>query len=133
MEIFKEFTFEAAHRLPAVPDGHKCGRLHGHSYTATVHISGDVHPELGWVTDFAEIKVTMEPVLEQLDHNYLNDVAGLDNPTAENVARWIWERLAGALPLAAVAVKETCTSGAIYRGEDDDGAVLRQPGRTGGA
>lgn len=119
MEIFREFTFEAAHYLPRVPDGHKCGRLHGHSYKAAVHISGDVHPQLGWVTDFAEIKVTMEPLLEQLDHRYLNDVAGLENPTAENVARWIWQRLAGALPLAAVAVRETETSGAIYRGEGE--------------
>jgi 6-pyruvoyltetrahydropterin/6-carboxytetrahydropterin synthase len=124
MEIFKEFAFEAAHRLPRVPDGHKCGRLHGHSYKATVHISGDVDPEVGWVTDFAEIKVTMDPVLDQLDHRYLNDVAGLDNPTAENVARWIWEQLAGALPLAAVTIRETCTTGAIYRGEADN-ALLR--------
>lgn len=132
MEIFREFTFEAAHRLPAVPPGHKCGRLHGHSYRATVHISGDVHPDLGWVTDFAEIKVTMEPVLEQLDHRYLNDVAGLENPTAENVARYIWDRLAGALPLAAVAVRETCTSGAIYRGEGENDHLLRQPQQRAG-
>lgn len=117
MEIFKEFTFEAAHRLPQVPSGHKCGRLHGHSYKATIHIKGDVDPDFGWAIDFAEIKVALNPVVDALDHRYLNEVAGLDNPTAENVARWIWERLTGALPLAAVAVRETGTCGAIYRGE----------------
>lgn len=117
MEIFKEFTFEAAHRLPRVPDSHKCGRLHGHSYRATVHIKGDIDPDEGWVLDFAEIKVAFAPLHDQLDHRYLNEVEGLENPTAENVARWIWERLTGALPLAAVAVRETDTSGATYRGE----------------
>lgn len=119
MELYREFTFEAAHRLPRVPPGHKCGRLHGHSYRAAVHIKGEVDPELGWVMDFAEITVSMAPVLDQLDHRYLNEVTGLENPTSENVARYIWERLAGALPLAAVAVRETCTSGAVYRGETD--------------
>jgi 6-pyruvoyltetrahydropterin/6-carboxytetrahydropterin synthase len=117
MEIFKEFAFEAAHRLPRVPADHKCGRLHGHSYKATVHIKGDLDPDRGWVLDFAEIKVALAPVVDQLDHRYLNDVEGLDNPTAENVARWIWERLAGALPLAAVAVRETDTCGAVFRGD----------------
>jgi 6-pyruvoyltetrahydropterin/6-carboxytetrahydropterin synthase len=118
VEISKSFTFEAAHRLPNVPAGHKCGRLHGHSYTATVHIKGDVDPVMGWVVDFAEVKVAFAPVEDQLDHRYLNEVAGLENPTSENVARWIFERLAGALPLAAVAVRETCTSGVVYRGDD---------------
>lgn len=118
MEIFREFTFEAAHRLPQVPAGHKCGRLHGHSYRVSVHICGEVDPTTGWVCDFAEVRVAFDPYLNQLDHQYLNEVVGLENPTSENVARWIWERLAGALPLAAVAVRETCTSGVIYRGNE---------------
>ena len=118
MEIFKEFTFESAHRLPAVPGSHKCGRLHGHSYKATVHIKGDIDPDKGWVADFAEIKVVMGPIIDQLDHRYLNEVEGLDNPTVENVARWIWERLAESPPLASVAVQETANCGAIYRGDD---------------
>lgn len=119
MEIFREFTFEAAHQLPRVPGDHKCARLHGHSYRATVHVKGEVDPEAGWVMDFAEIKVAVAPIVDALDHRYLNEIAGLDNPTSENVARWIFERLAGALPLAAVAVRETCTSGAVYRGPDN--------------
>ena len=119
MEIFREFTFEAAHRLPHVPDGHKCARLHGHSYRVEIHVRGEVDEETGWVMDFAEIKAAFAPLHDQLDHHYLNEVAGLDNPTSENLARWIWGRLTGQLPLSEVVVRETCTSGCIYRGEDE--------------
>lgn len=117
MEIFREFTFEAAHRLPNVPDGHKCARLHGHSYRVQVHVQGDVDPAAGWVMDFSEIKKAFQPLRDQLDHYYLNDVPGLENPTSEVLARWIWDRLIGQLPLSAVMVRETCTSGCVYRGE----------------
>jgi len=120
MEIFREFSFEAAHQLPAVHPHHKCGRLHGHSYRATVTIRGDVDPTKGWVTDFAEISVAFDPIRQQLDHHYLNEINGLENPTSENVARWIYDRLAESLPLAAVAVRETDHSGAIYRGPTDE-------------
>lgn len=119
MDIFREFTFEAAHRLPHVPDGHKCARLHGHSYRVQVHVAGDVDPASGWVMDFGDIKRAFRPLHEQLDHYYLNDVAGLENPTSENLARWIWDRLIDQLPLSAVTVRETCTSGCIYRGNND--------------
>lgn len=118
MEIFREFTFEAAHRLPRVPEGHKCARLHGHSYRVQVHVRGDVDPTTGMVMDFAEIKKAFRPLNDQLDHYYLNDVPGLDNPTSENLARWIWDRLIDQLPLSEIAVRETCTSGCIYRGEE---------------
>lgn len=117
MEIFREFTFEAAHRLPQVPEGHKCARLHGHSYRLEVHVRGEVDPTAGWVMDFADIKAAVKPVIEQLDHYYLNEVPGLENPTSENLARWAWERLADTLPLSAIVVRETCTSGCVYRGE----------------
>ncbi|SCF20933.1 preQ(0) biosynthesis protein QueD [Micromonospora haikouensis] len=117
MEIFREFTFEAAHRLPNVPVGHKCARLHGHSYRVQVHVRGDVDPEAGWVMDFGELKKAFQPLLDQLDHYYLNEVPGLENPTSEVLARWIWDRLIGRLPLSTVMVRETCTSGCIYRGE----------------
>jgi len=116
MEIFREFTFEAAHRLPHVPGDHKCSRLHGHSYRVEVHVHGEVDPATGWVMDFADVKAAFQPIHDQLDHYYLNEVPGLDNPTSENVARWIWDRLTGALPLSAVVVRETCTSGCVYRG-----------------
>ena len=119
MEIFKEFSFEAAHRLPRVPQGHKCGRLHGHSFRVVVHVSGQVGDEVGWVQDFAEIKAAFKPLYDQLDHQYLNEIEGLENPTSENLARWIWTNLTDTLPLLAkITVLETCTSGCVYRGED---------------
>jgi 6-pyruvoyltetrahydropterin/6-carboxytetrahydropterin synthase len=118
VEIFKEFTFEAAHRLPNVPSDHKCARLHGHSYNVSVHIVGPVPDDSGWVRDFADLTCAMRPVLHELDHYYLNDIAGLENPTSEVLARWIWSRLLPALPeLSQVVVRETCTSGCVYRGE----------------
>ncbi|GAA0425986.1 6-carboxy-5,6,7,8-tetrahydropterin synthase [Acrocarpospora corrugata] len=117
MEIFREFTFEAAHRLPQVPEGHKCARLHGHSYRLEVRISGAVDPSMGWIMDFGDLKAAVNPVIVQLDHYYLNEVPGLENPTSENLARWVWDRLADALPLSAIVVRETCTSGCVYRGE----------------
>jgi len=118
MEIFKEFTFEAAHKLPNVPEGHKCARLHGHSFLVAIHVCGPVGETSGWVMDFSEIQVAFKPILDQLDHYYLNDIEGLDNPTSENIARWIWAQLAPSLPqLCQVAIRETCTSGCIYRGE----------------
>ncbi len=120
MNIFREFTFEAAHRLPHVPPGHKCGRLHGHSYRVEVHVSGPVGAHTGWVMDFGDIKKAFEPLGDALDHRFLNEVDGLENPTSEVLARWIWRRLRPQVPaLSQVTVRETCTSGCIYRGEDD--------------
>ena len=118
MEIFKEFTFEAAHRLPRVPEGHKCGRLHGHSFRVQVHVSGEPD-DRGWVIDFANIKAAFRPLFERLDHNYLNEIEGLENPTSEVLARWIWDRLSVSLAgLSKIVVQETCTCGCVYTGED---------------
>ena len=117
MEVFRRFGFEAAHRLPNVDAGHKCARLHGHSFRCTVHVDGEVGEHSGWVLDFADIDAAVAPVRDQLDHRYLNEVDGLDNPTSEILAVWIWDRLTGRLPgLAQVVVQETCTSGCVYRG-----------------
>ncbi|GAP64893.1 6-pyruvoyltetrahydropterin synthase [Mizugakiibacter sediminis] len=117
MDIFKVFHIEAAHRLPHVPPGHKCARLHGHSFRIEIHVGGEPDPRLGWVMDFGDIKAAFAPLFEALDHRYLNDVPGLENPTSEQLARWVWERLKPALPgLSAVVVHETCTAGARYAG-----------------
>lgn len=117
MEIFKEFTFEAAHRLPNVPENHKCYRLHGHSYRIIIYVKGKVSESAGWIIDFADIKNAFQPLFEILDHNYLNEIDGLSNPTSENLASWIWKRLEDTLPnLSKVIVCETCTSGCIYEG-----------------
>jgi 6-pyruvoyltetrahydropterin/6-carboxytetrahydropterin synthase len=120
MEVFKDFTFEAAHRLPHVPEGHKCARLHGHSFRIRVAVDGEIGPESGWVMDFADIKEVVEPVRMLLDHRYLNEVEGLSNPTSENLAIWLWERLVESLPgLSRIIVQETCTSGCIYHGPNE--------------
>lgn len=118
MRIFKTFRFESAHRLPHVPEGHKCGRLHGHSYAVDVHVEGPVGERTGWIVDFAEIEAAWRPLDDALDHRLLNEVEGLQNPTSENLARWIWTRLRPRLPgLAEVVVRETCTSGCSYAGD----------------
>ncbi len=117
MDIFKVFTIESAHRLPNVPAGHKCARLHGHSFRIELHVSGELGEHSGWVMDFADIKTAFQPLYDQLDHHYLNEIDGLDNPTSERLAQWIWQRLKPALPqLGEVVVHETCTSGCRYRG-----------------
>lgn len=118
MEIFKEFAIEAAHWLPNVPEGHKCRRLHGHSFHIEVHAEGPLDENLGWVMDFAELKRAFRAIDDQLDHRCLNDVPGLENPTSENLARWIWDRMKPTLPgLSKIVVRETCTSGCVYRGD----------------
>lgn len=122
MDVYKRFQIEAAHRLPNVPAGHKCERLHGHSFRIELRVSGGVDPVAGWVVDFADIAAAFEPVFARLDHRYLNEIEGLENPTSETLARWIWERVEPALPgLSAVAVAETCTAGCVYRGGDRTG------------
>ena len=119
MEIFKEFTFEAAHHLPNVPDGHKCKRLHGHSFRVRLYIEGPMQEDVGWIMDFADLKAAFKPLYERLDHHYLNEIPGLENPTSENIARWIWANLKPSLPeLSKIELRETCTSGCVYRGED---------------
>jgi 6-pyruvoyltetrahydropterin/6-carboxytetrahydropterin synthase len=116
-EVFKEFTFDSAHRLPNVPDGHKCGRLHGHTYHITIGVSGVAGERTGWVIDYADISAAWAPLHQQLDHRFLNDIPGLENSTSENLSRWIWDRLKPTLPgLSRVVVRETCTAGCIYAG-----------------
>lgn len=118
MDIFKIFTIEAAHHLPNVPEGHKCRRLHGHSFRIEVHVSGPVDQQAGWVLDFADVSAAFKPLFAQLDHYYLNEVEGLENPTSENLSKWIWQRLKKELPgLSKVVVQETCTAGCSYTGD----------------
>jgi 6-pyruvoyltetrahydropterin/6-carboxytetrahydropterin synthase len=119
MQIFRAFTIEAAHRLPNVPPGHKCARLHGHSFRIELHLTGPVQAETGWVMDFADVREAFQPVFERLDHHHLNEIQGLENPTSENLARWIWREMKQRLPLLSkVVVHETCNSGCAYEGRD---------------
>jgi 6-pyruvoyltetrahydropterin/6-carboxytetrahydropterin synthase len=118
LELRKTFQFEAAHLLPHLPLEHKCRRLHGHSFRAEIAVTGDCDPKLGWVMDYADISAAFKPLFEQLDHRYLNEIPGLENPTSEMLAAWIWDRLKQALPqLTEVVVAETCTARCVYRGE----------------
>src|SRR5262245_56541932 len=117
MEVHKVFIVEAAHHLTGVPSDHKCARLHGHSFRIEIHVRGEVHAELGWVQDFADIKSAFQPYYDLLDHNYLNEVPGLENPTSENLAHWVWNRVSPSLPLLSkVVICETCTCGCTYTG-----------------
>jgi 6-pyruvoyltetrahydropterin/6-carboxytetrahydropterin synthase len=117
MELRRTFQFEAAHLLPRLPQAHKCRRLHGHSFKVELAIEGPCDPALGWVMDYADVWEAFRPTWELLDHVYLNEIAGLENPTSENIALWIWGRLKPRLPLLTeIAVVETCTARCIYRG-----------------
>ena len=118
MELRKSFQFEAAHLLPRLPKTHKCRRLHGHSFKVEIVVAGECDPKLGWLMDYADITQAFRPIWGKLDHRHLNDVPGLENPTSEEIAAWIWRKLKPKLPLLMeVVVAETCTARAVYRGE----------------
>jgi 6-pyruvoyltetrahydropterin/6-carboxytetrahydropterin synthase len=118
IELRKTFQFEAAHLLPNLPASHKCRRLHGHSFVVEIVVAGEIDPKLGWLIDYAEISDTFKPLLERLDHYYLNEIPGLENPTSENIAIWIWRDLKPRLALLTeVVVAETCTARCVYRGD----------------
>jgi 6-pyruvoyltetrahydropterin/6-carboxytetrahydropterin synthase len=118
VRLTRDFTFEAAHLLPKSPEGHKCRRLHGHSFRVEIMVEGEVDPESGWFLDYGDIKERIEPIRSQLDHCYLNEVPGLENPTSENLSRWVWERLRPGLPsLVRVTVRETCEARCEYEGK----------------
>jgi 6-pyruvoyltetrahydropterin/6-carboxytetrahydropterin synthase len=117
IELRKTFQFEAAHRLPRLPESHKCHRLHGHSFQTEIVVAGECDPRLEWLVDYADLSEAFRPLWEQLDHRYLNEIPGLDNPTSENIAVWIWDRLKPRLPLLTeVVVAETCTARCVFRG-----------------
>jgi 6-pyruvoyltetrahydropterin/6-carboxytetrahydropterin synthase len=117
-ELIKQFDFEAAHQLPFVPEGHKCARLHGHSYNIEIVVRGDLDEVMGWVVDYGDITKVVKPIVrDELDHHLLNDIPGLENPTSEILARWLWRRISPELPwLFSIAVSETSTSKCVYRG-----------------
>lgn len=118
MEIFNIYHIEAARKLPGLPTTHPCASLHGHSFQVQLFVSGPVNPGTGWVMDFADLDAAFAPIQQQLDHRCLNDVHGLENPTSENLARWIWQNLKPAVPgLSKIVIQETHKSGCVYRGD----------------
>ncbi|MBS1759941.1 MAG: 6-carboxytetrahydropterin synthase QueD [Bacteroidetes bacterium] len=117
MLLFKQFTFDSAHYLPHVPDGHKCKETHGHTYRLVVYIEGTLDEKLGWVMDFGDLKSVVNPIIDQLDHKMLNNIKGLENPTCELIAVWIWNHIKPAVPaLKKIELHETPTSGVVYDG-----------------
>ena len=118
MNVFKTFIFEAARSLPDLPDGHPCKNIHGHSFKITITVTGSVDDKTGFVIDFGDIDDIFNPFLSKLDHSYLNNIEGLENPSSENLCLWIWERLVPSLPgLSQIEIKETDSTGCIYKGE----------------
>ena len=117
VRLVREFRFEAAHKLPRTPPGHKCARLHGHSFRIELTIEGPTNPDTGWLVDFGDIDDLFAPLHDQLDHRYLNEIPGLENPTSEVLCRWLWEKVKPLLPqLTRVTVFETCDSRCEYEG-----------------
>lgn len=115
MIIYKQFTFDAAHYLPHVPDAHKCKHIHGHTYHLTLFFEGAISHDFGWIIDYSEIKKTVAPILNLVDHQFLNEVEGLENPTCEIICTWLWQKIKPLLStLKRIELKETPTSGAIY-------------------
>ena len=118
MDIYKKFSFDSAHYLPNLPEDHKCKRMHGHTFNVEIHISGPIDEKIGWIMDFGDVKEVCDPVINQLDHIVLNEVPGLENPTSENLAAWIWKKVHSKLPqLKKIIVSETCSTGCIYKGD----------------
>jgi 6-pyruvoyltetrahydropterin/6-carboxytetrahydropterin synthase len=118
VSLSKSIRFEAAHWLPTFPEGHKCRRMHGHSFVVDVVVEGEADPEAGYLMDFGEVKAACQPIEDQLDHRLLNEIEGLENPTAEMLARWIYERIKPRLPLLSkVRVHETCNTAVEYTGQ----------------
>jgi len=117
MIIYKQFSFDSAHFLPAVPEGHKCGNMHGHTYMLTVFIEGHPNENSGWIIDYGDLKKSIQPIIEKLDHHLLNEIPGLKNPTSENLSIWLWNNIKPLVPgLKRIELKETPTSGVIFEG-----------------
>lgn len=118
MRIFKKFTFDSAHFLPNVPNGHKCKNIHGHTYHLTVYFEGDLDDRLKWVIDFGEVKNVIKPIIDSIDHKLLNDIEGLENPTCEVLSIWLWDKIKMQIPaLSSIKLFENTTSGVIYEGK----------------
>ena len=116
--LTKEFRFEAAHTLPSLPEDHKCRQMHGHSFKVEISIEGVVDETIGWVYDHKKISEAMRPLLDRMDHSYLNDIEGLESPTIERMAGWFWKKLEPDLPgLAEIVIFETPTARCSFKGE----------------
>jgi len=118
MVVYKKFTIESARSLPNLPDSHPCKRLHGHSFKIIITVKGEINKKTGFIIDFNDIDTAFNPIKNKLDHVYLNDIEGLNNPSSENICKWIWKKLKNKLPgLSMIEIKETTSTGCKYKGE----------------
>jgi len=118
MDVCKTFSIEAARSLPHLPENHPCSKIHGHSFKITLMVSGPVDKDTGFVMDFGELETLFEPLRKQIDHSYLNDIEGLENPSSENLCKWIWKKLILSLPrLSQIEIRETDSTNCIYKGD----------------
>jgi 6-pyruvoyltetrahydropterin/6-carboxytetrahydropterin synthase len=118
MILFRQFSFDSAHFLPNVPDGHKCKEIHGHTYRMVMYLEDNLHTDKGWVMDFGEIKELVAPIIDSIDHKLLNNIEGLENPTCELITVWLWNKIKPLIPiLKKIELHETPNSGAIYEGK----------------
>ncbi len=120
MEVYKTFSIEAARSLPNLPEGHPCKKIHGHSFKITITVEGQINEDIGFVIDFSEIDTAFSSVHKIIDHSYLNDIKGLENPSSENLCKWIWTKLIDSLDgLKKIEIKETDSTGCIYKGDNN--------------
>lgn len=116
-ELKQHFQIESARFLPKLPKTHPCSQVHGHSFKIVLTLLGDLNPEIGWVMDYHEITKIMTPLLAQLDHKLLNEVPGLENPTSELLAKWLFEKVGAQIPLLKqVSIMETPSTECSYPG-----------------
>ena len=117
MDIYKIFKIESARSLPNLPDGHPCKNVHGHSFKIIITVTGDIQKDSGFVIDFKDLVAAFQPIHKLLDHSYLNEIEGLENPSNENLCVWIWKKLSKTLSgLKQIEIKETDLTGCIYKG-----------------
>ena len=121
MIVYKKFNIESARSIPKLPKTHPCHHIHGHSFKIIISVKGPVNKQNGFVTDFQDIDDAFSPFKKELDHSYLNNIEGLQNPTSENICIWIWDKIQSSLPnIYKIEIKETDSTGCIYKGERND-------------
>ncbi len=114
-EFSQQFILHSAHFLPHVPEGHKCGRLHGHNFKIIFKWEGNPATEL---QEYEHLFEQFQPLYDRLHRRLLNEIEGLENPTSENLSSWLWEKLKTAIPsLTSVTVYETDSVGSLYSGK----------------
>ncbi len=118
MLIFKKYYFDAAHYMAEFEENHNYRKMHGHSFEVTVKLKGDINRKNNWVMDLEELDSFVDPELSKLDHSILNEVDGLEKPTSENIAKWLWSKLIKKIPnLDSIEINRPRIGGCIFNGD----------------